>query len=74
MIRGIAPGFITSCDRANHPRQQRLPPGNLENLRALAKHVVWFENSAHEAPFEDPALFDSKAVTELRPAGINSIR
>jgi hypothetical protein len=35
---------------------------------------VWFENSAHNVPFEEPELFNSKVVEELRRIGIGNIR
>ena len=37
----------------------------LDNLVAPSKHVVWFENSAHNIPFEEPALFIRSVATAL---------
>jgi pimeloyl-ACP methyl ester carboxylesterase len=33
---------------------------------------VWFENAAHNVPFEEPALFDEQVVKALRPVGITN--
>jgi pimeloyl-ACP methyl ester carboxylesterase len=48
--------------------------GYLEKLRAPAKRVVWFENSAHNVPFEEPDRFNTKVVEELRSIGVTNIR
>ncbi len=42
----------------------------LEALRAPVKRAVWFENSAHNVAFEEPALFDATVETVLRSIGI----
>jgi pimeloyl-ACP methyl ester carboxylesterase len=34
-------------------------------LRAPAKRLIWFENSAHNIPFEEPALFNSTVIRVL---------
>lgn len=39
-------------------------------LRAPVKRLIWFENSAHNVPFEQPALFDETVVRELRSIDI----
>lgn len=40
-----------------------------EALRAPVKRLVWFENSAHNIPFEEPDLFNAAVVDELRSGG-----
>ena len=35
------------------------------NLRAPSKRHVWFEHSAHNVPFEDPARFNVAVVSEI---------
>jgi pimeloyl-ACP methyl ester carboxylesterase len=39
-------------------------------LRAPAARLVWFENSAHNIPFEEPVLFNATIVAELRSIGV----
>lgn len=41
-----------------------------ESLRAPAKRLVWFEESAHNPPFEEPERFDATWVAELRALGV----
>ena len=42
----------------------------LDSLDAPVKRVVWFENSAHNVPFEEPAAFTRSVVDVLRSVGI----
>jgi proline iminopeptidase len=44
----------------------------LEELRAPKKEIRWFENSAHNVPFEEPDLFNVSVVTALESAGVHS--
>ena len=41
-----------------------------DDLRAPSKQLVWFENSAHNIPFEEPELFTSSVVTVVRSIDI----
>ena len=41
----------------------------LEQLRAPFKQVVWFENSAHNVPFEEPEEFNRFVVQTLGRTG-----
>lgn len=41
-------------------------------LSAPAKRLVWFENSAHNPPFEEPLLFEARLVESLAAIGILS--
>jgi pimeloyl-ACP methyl ester carboxylesterase len=34
-------------------------------LTAPAKRLVWFEHSAHNIPFEEPALFDATVLSTI---------
>jgi len=43
----------------------------LERLRAPAKQIKWFENSAHNVPFEEPDLCNASVVTALESAGVH---
>ena len=38
-----------------------------EILAAPSKRLVWFEESAHEPPFEEPSTFNRTMVDLLRP-------
>lgn len=40
------------------------------SLRAPVKRLIWFENSAHNVPFEEPVLFDERVVSVLQLVGI----
>ena len=43
-----------------------------ETLHAPVKRVQWFENSAHNIPFEEPRLFNATVVRELQSLGIGT--
>lgn len=38
-----------------------------EQIDAPVKRLVWFEHSAHNPPFEEPAAFDRVLVEQVRP-------
>jgi|KBSSwiStaDraftv2_1062776.scaffolds.fasta_scaffold30331_2 pimeloyl-ACP methyl ester carboxylesterase len=40
------------------------------DLQAPHKQLVWFENSAHNAPFEEPEEFTRKVVSVLQSVGL----
>ncbi len=42
----------------------------LSALRAPLKRAIWFEHSAHNVPFEEPALFDATVEAVLQSIGI----
>lgn len=37
------------------------------DLEAPAKRLIWFEKSAHNVPFEEPALFNARVVEAIAP-------
>ena len=39
-----------------------------EILTAPSKELVWFDESAHEPPFEEPAKFNAAMAGLVRPA------
>lgn len=39
-------------------------------LRAPGKRLIWFEDSAHNVPFEEPGLFNETVVSALQSIGI----
>ncbi len=41
-----------------------------ETLSAPDKRLIWFENSAHNVPFEEPELFNDVVVRTLRCIGV----
>lgn len=43
----------------------------VEGLQAPAKQIRWFENSAHNVPFEEPGLFNTSVITALESAGVH---
>jgi pimeloyl-ACP methyl ester carboxylesterase len=48
----------------------RIAAAYLDNLHTPVKRLVWFDKSAHNVPFEEPALFNATVVSELRRVGI----
>lgn len=44
--------------------------GYLEALRAPSTQLVWFEHSAHNAPFEEAEMFNEAVVKALQSIGI----
>ena len=55
--------------RYDHPVDARVSAAYLDGLEAPAKRVVWFEDSAHNVPFEEPARFCAAVVEALAPPG-----
>jgi hypothetical protein len=41
-----------------------------ETLRAPGKQLIWFEDSAHNMPFEEPELFNKMVVSVLKSMAI----
>jgi pimeloyl-ACP methyl ester carboxylesterase len=39
-------------------------------IEAPHKELVWFENSGHMAPFEEPELFNRVMVETVRPLAV----
>lgn len=46
----------------------------LDTLRAPVKRLLWFENSAHNVPFEEPGRFNANVVSALGSIGITGAR
>ncbi len=44
-----------------------------ENLKAPSKQLVWFENSTHEPPIEEPEKFHAMMSELVRPAALGAI-
>jgi pimeloyl-ACP methyl ester carboxylesterase len=44
-----------------------------ETLRAPLKRLIWFENSAHNVPFEEPDLFNANVMSTLQAIGIRLV-
>ncbi len=44
-----------------------------DTLRAPLKRLIWFENSAHNVPFEEPDLFDAKVMHTPQSIGIQLV-
>jgi pimeloyl-ACP methyl ester carboxylesterase len=52
-----------------HDRQTdaRLAAAYVAALEAPAQRLIWFEHSAHNIPFEEPARFNAAVVQALQP-------
>jgi len=57
--------------RHDRHAEAQLAAGYFEDLHAPMKKLVWFEQSAHNVPFEEPALFNAAVVRELRAVGVD---
>ena len=44
--------------------------GYFETLRAPSKQLIWFEDSAHHVPFEEPEWFNEIVVSALQSVAI----
>jgi proline iminopeptidase len=45
----------------------------LKRLQAPLKRTVWFENAAHNPPFEEPDLFNAQVLNSLRSIGVEPV-
>ena len=61
--------FLGRYDRHVDPR---IAAGYLSGLQAPDKRVRWFENSAHNVPFEEAASFNAAIVSELDAAMVRN--
>ena len=52
--------------RYDHHVDATIAARYFDSLLAPSKQLVWFENSAHNIPFEEPELFTGSVVTALR--------
>ena len=53
--------------RHDHVIDAQTSAAYFESLNAPSKSLVWFENSAHEPPFEEPSKFNAAMVSLVRP-------
>jgi proline iminopeptidase len=56
--------------RYDRHAEAALAAAYFEALRAPVKKLIWFENSAHNIPFEEPDRFDAEVVGALQSIGI----
>ena len=61
--------FLGRYDRHVDPR---IAADYLASLQAPVKRVRWFENSAHNVPFEEAASFNAAIVSELNVAMVRN--
>ena len=61
--------FLGRYDRHVDPH---IAAGYLASLQAPVKRVRWFENSAHNVPFEEAASFNAAIVSELNSAMVTN--
>jgi hypothetical protein len=55
--------------RYDRHADSRLAARYFATLKAPLKQLIWFENSAHNIPFEEPQKFDAQVVKVLGEAG-----
>ena len=61
-----APVFFLS-GRYDHTTDAALAHSYFERVVAPRKEFVWFDQSAHSPPFEEPARFNDWIITHVRP-------
>ncbi len=59
--------------RYDHHADSAVSAHYLEALNAPVKRIVWFENSAHNVPFEQPDAFTRDVVDALHSIGIGVV-
>ena len=59
--------------RHDHHVDANLAAEYFQILRAPSKEIVWFEQSAHDIPFDEPQLFDAWIVEAYRKIGIHTV-
>jgi pimeloyl-ACP methyl ester carboxylesterase len=60
--------------RYDHHLDAEIAVQYLDALQAPLKPVAWFENSAHNIPFEEPAAFTKSVVEALHVVGIGALK
>ncbi len=65
---------VFALGRYDRRADAKLAAGYLERLRAPSKRLIWFESSAHHAPFEEPELFNATVLDELQGIGMRAER
>jgi pimeloyl-ACP methyl ester carboxylesterase len=68
-VKFDAPIFLLS-GRYDHRADAALAENYLDRLSAPQKAFVWFEQSAHSPPFEEPATFNAWITAHIRPIAV----
>lgn len=71
-IRRVQVPVLFFLGRYDHRADSSIAAAFLANLQAPVKRTVWFENSAHNIPFEEPKLFNATVVRELESIGVDA--
>jgi proline iminopeptidase len=66
----VAIPVIFMLGRHDRQADSRLAADYFAALAAPHKELIWFERSAHNVPFEEPAAFNAAVVAALRRAGV----
>jgi proline iminopeptidase len=64
---GVPVAFLLG--RHDRHLDSRIAAAYFDRLRAPSKHLVWFEESAHNPPFEEPERFEREVVEAVRALG-----
>lgn len=65
---------IFMLGRHDHHVSAEVASSYFEALRAPSKKVIWFEDSAHNVPFEQPERFNTSVQSELEAIGVDDAR
>ena len=73
-VREIGVPVIFLLGRHDRHVDSRIAASYLDSLKAPVKRVIWFEESAHNPPFEEPARFNAVLRAELSAIGVPGVR
>jgi pimeloyl-ACP methyl ester carboxylesterase len=65
-VQSVQVPVMFALGRYDRQVDARLAAEFFEALAAPLKRLVWFENSAHNVPFEEPELFNSEVIDFLQ--------
>jgi pimeloyl-ACP methyl ester carboxylesterase len=69
-VRGLDTPAAFLLGRYDRQADSRLAADYFESLAATRKQLIWFEESAHNAPFEEPAKFNATLPRVLGALGV----
>jgi pimeloyl-ACP methyl ester carboxylesterase len=70
-VPAVAVPVLFLLGRHDRHADATLAASYFDELAAPAKRLVWFEDSAHNPPFEEPERFQAVVVRELKSFGVD---
>jgi pimeloyl-ACP methyl ester carboxylesterase len=71
-VPSVAVPVVFALGRHDRHVSAEIAARYFETLRAPAKRLLWFEESAHNVPFEEPERFVAEVVEALAALGVGS--